>query len=66
MAVEGKPVSLGNSRQKASAGTVLQRSAHDKEEEARGRETVRRSTRIADRGKKLDYAEYPRYDSPGD
>ena len=27
---------------------------------------MRRSTRIADRGKKLDYAEYPRYDPPGD
>ena len=27
---------------------------------------MRRSTRIADRGKKSDYAEYPRYDPPGD
>ena len=66
MAVEGKPANLGNSKQKAPAGTVLQRNAHDKEEEARRRETVRRSTRIADRGQKSDYAEYPRYDPPGD
>ena len=66
MAVEGKPANRGNSKQKASAGTVLQRNAHDKEEEARRRETVRRSTRIADRGQKPDYAEYPRYDPPGD
>ena len=27
---------------------------------------MRRSTRIADRGQKLDYNEYPRYDPPGD
>ena len=66
MAVESKPANRGNSKQKAPAGMVLQRNAHDKEEEARRHETVRRSTRIADRGKKLDYAEYPRYDPPGD
>ena len=27
---------------------------------------MRRSSRIADRGQKPDYAEYPRYDPPGD
>ena len=48
LAVEGKTANLGNSKQKAPAGTVLQRNAHDKEEEARRRETVRRSTRIAE------------------
>ena len=66
LAGEGKQANLGNSEQKAPAGTVLQRNAHDTEEEARRPETVRRSTRIADRGKKSDYAEYPRYDPLGD
>ena len=31
LAVEGKPANLGNSKQKAPAGKVLQRNAHDKE-----------------------------------
>ena len=50
LAGEGKQATLGNNEKKAPAGTVLKRNAHDTEEEARRRETVRRSTRITDRG----------------
>ena len=66
MAVEGKPANLANSKQNAPVSTMLPRNEDNKEEVARRRETVRRSTQIADRGRKLDYAEYPRYDPPGD
>ena len=62
MAVEGKPANLDNSKQNAPVRTEPQRNEHNKEEEARKRETVRRSMQIADRGQKLDYSEYPRYD----
>ena len=66
MAVEGKPAKLANSKQNAPVSTMLKRNEDNKEEEARRRETVQRSTLIADREQKLDYAEYPRYAPPGD
>ena len=61
---EGKQANLDDSKQNAPVTTETQLNENNKEEEAMMRETVRRSMRIAARGQKLDYSEFPRNDLP--
>ena len=63
---EGKQANLVNGKQNASVTTETQLIGENKGEEAMTQETVRRSTRIAARGQKLDYSEFPRYHPPAD
>ena len=63
---EGKQSNLDDSKQNVPVTTGTQLNENNKEEEAMTRETIRRSTRVAARGQKLDYSEFPRYDPPAD
>ena len=66
LSAEGRQTNIDKDTQQLPVAMENQRCGETEEEGARTREAVRKSTRIAARGQRIDYTEVPRYDLPTD
>ena len=66
LSAEGRQINIDKVTQQLPVHMKNQRYEETEEEGASTREAVRKSTRIAARGQKIDYSEVPKYDLPTD